>query len=227
MSETRELRHEAPRASESQLAEEIERLGGVLAAAVHLGEGSEIRDVYVAAAEGAAIPAIHEAATDVLRRAGLVVRPASLRVGSVANPAPAAPGLDGAPPAHWPGRFLLLDNLSVERADNHVTCHIKLVRLGEPFEASCTELDTDLGRARASARATLAAAEQTSPSALGLEGAHMAELFGRRYVVVSIEATAARRFVVLSGILALDGARSIEEAAALATLGAVERFISW
>ena len=152
-----------------------------------------------------------------------------MRVGAVAPGAAAGPVAtkDPAPPQPWQGRFLILDGVEVERSGTRVHCCVRLVRLEESFEGQAEELDTELGRARAGARAALVAAEKASPSALGLEGVQIPDIFGRRYVVVSVEASAARRYVVLSGILALDGARSLEEAAALAALRAIERFISW
>ncbi len=223
------LRHDTPRQAELRLSEELERIGGVLAAAVRLGEGGEVRDVYIAAAEGAAPTTLREAAADILRRAGLKANAAAIRVGSVATAtAVAAAGTPAAaPPQPWQGRFLILDGVEVQRTGTRVSCRVRLTRLEERFEGQADELDTELGRGRAGARAALAAAEKASPSALGLEGIQIPDIFGRRYVVVSVEATAARRYVVLSGILALDGARSLEEAAALAALRAIERFISW
>ncbi len=230
-----------PRQLELRLAEELERLPGVVAAAVHLGDNGDVHDVFIAAGPGVALAPIRDAAGDALRNAGLTASPSKLRIGSLEpgtgtapppGPAPAvaaaapAAALDEGP-APWQGRFLLMEGVDVERSSSHVTCRVHLIRLEERFQGECTELDTELGRIRASARAALAAAEKTSPAFLGLEGAQLVELFSRRYIVVSVEASAARRFVVLSGIMALDGARSMEEAAALAALRAIERFISW
>lgn len=217
---------DGPRQMELRLSDELEKLSGVVAAAVHLGDNAEVRDVFIAAAPGAALAPIRDAAIDLLRRNGLNVSPTKLRVGSVEPGAGTGPSSEE-PPAPWHGRFLILEGVDVERSSSHVTCRVHLLRLDERFEGECTELDTELGRVRAAARATLSAAERTSPSFLGLEGAQIVDLFSRRYIAVSVEASAARRFVVLSGIMALDGARSMEEAASLATLRAVERFISW
>ncbi len=218
----------SPRDAEARISEELERIGGVLAAAVSLANGSEVRDVYIAAAEGTATGPLKEAAADVLRRAGLQASPGAVRIGAVGAPAPSAQAATSEVPApQWQGRFLILDAVDVQGSGGRVNCRVRLVRLEEAFEGQADELDTELGRARAGARATLAAAEKASPSALGLEGIQIPLIFGRRYVVVSVEASAARRYVVLSGILALEGARSLEEAAALAALRAIERFISW
>ncbi|HEX9108737.1 MAG TPA: hypothetical protein VF832_15940 [Longimicrobiales bacterium] len=229
MNQAEPLRRESPRQLELRLAEEIERLGGVLAAAVHLGGENDLRDVYIAAANGSAIPAIRDAAAETLRKAGLSVAPGTLRIGAVELGEPSLPTQPAeateTPP--WRGRFLLLDGVDVQRSGSRAQCKVRLLRLEESIEGQAEDLDTDMGLARAAARATLNAAERASPSALGLEGVQIAEMFGRRYVVVSVEASAARRFVVLSGILALEGTRSLEESTALATLRAVERFISW
>ena len=188
--------------------------------------------MYIAVAPRAAATVVHQAAADILDREGLAFATGTIQIGQIddaATPAPAAPARFEEPPLQaWQGRFLILGGIDVHRADNHITCKVQLIRLGETFEAECKELDTETGRARAAARATLAAAEQASTSArLGLEGAMIIDLMGRRYVVVSVEATAARRFSHLSGILGTDAVRSIEEAACLAALSAVERWVAW
>lgn len=224
-----------PRQLELRLAEELERLPGVVAAAVHLGDNGDVHDVFIAAGPNVALAPIRDAAAEALRNAGLTASPSKLRIGSLepgsgnvpAPPAAPAPTPVEEGPTPWQGRFLLMEGVDVERSSSHVTCRVHLLRLEERFQGECTELDSELGRIRAAARAALAAAEKSSPAFLGLEGAQLIELFSRRYIVVSVEASAARRFVVLSGIMALDGARSMEEAAALAALRAIERFISW
>jgi hypothetical protein len=122
-------------------------------------------------------------------------------------------------------RFLVLGRIDLTRADHHVTCRVELDRRGHSFTGEASELDTEPGRARAAAKATLRAAENASTGAhLALEGAVIAEVFGRRYVIVSVEAAAARQFLRLSHIVALE--RSVEEAACLATLGAIERWLA-
>src|SRR5436189_61686 len=61
---------ETPRQIELRVAESLEQIPGVLAAAVWLGEASQVREVYIAAAPHAAVPAIQQAAAEVLRREG-------------------------------------------------------------------------------------------------------------------------------------------------------------
>jgi hypothetical protein len=126
-----------------------------------------------------------------------------------------------------PARFLVLRDISVSRAGNRVACRVRLTRDHAVFEGEAREPDTEQGRARAAARATLAAAEQAAGStALGLEGLLLSELFHRRYVAVSIEGTSGRRHALLSGLVPIDPGRSTEEAAAMATLHAIDRWIA-
>lgn len=124
-----------------------------------------------------------------------------------------------------PSRFLVLGKVDLNRADHHVTCRVELDRRGRNFVGEARELDTETGRIRAAAKATLQAAESASSGTfLALEGAVILELFGRRYVAVSVEAAAVRQFVRLSGLVSVD--RSVEEAASLATLAAIERWLA-
>jgi hypothetical protein len=136
----------------------------------------------------------------------------------IAAPAPVPSG----------GRFLILDDLVVHRAGSRITCSVVLSRGSERLEGEAVELDTEAGRTRAGARATLAAAERAADNlALGLEGASILELFGRRYVAAAVEAAVDRRFASLAGLATIDPSRSIEEAACLAALRAIDRWISW
>jgi hypothetical protein len=88
-------------------------------------------------------------------------------------------------------------------------------------------MDSPTGRARAAARATLAAAESACPGiSLGLEGLAIIDLFSRRYVVASIEAAHQRDFVMLAGLVTLEANRSVEDTAVLATLRAIDRWLA-
>src|SRR5512142_1993800 len=114
-----------PRQLELRLAEELEKLPGVVAAAVHLGDNGDVHDVFIAAGPGAALAPIRDAASEALRNAGLSASPSKLRIGSLepttaahavavaATPAQ-APADDG--PAPWHGRFLILEGVDVERS---------------------------------------------------------------------------------------------------------------
>jgi hypothetical protein len=89
-------------------------------------------------------------------------------------------------------------------------------------------LDTAAGRARPAARATLFAAERADTRlALGLEGTVILDMFGRKYVAASVEAAVERRFALLAGLVPVDPGRSLEEAASLAALRAIDRWIAW
>lgn len=133
---------------------------------------------------------------------------------------------DKAPPPAWHGRFLVLDGVEVRRSDARVTCIVRLKRLGDSFTGEVQELDTPQGRARAAARAALLAAEKAGQGVgLSLEGVVIQEFFGRQYVMAFVDGVTHRRFASLSGILAVDG--SLETAAALAILRAVERWVAW
>jgi hypothetical protein len=220
---------EAPRLVELRSARELEQIPGVLAAAVWMGSQSSVREVYIAAAPDAAIGEIRRMAAEVLGRNGLTCTPDAIQLGIIDRPAPSSQPTEtddaGLSPV-WQGRFLVLTTLHVQRADNGVTCHVEIQRLGESFSAEARELDTPTGRARAAARAALIAAQLAAPGVeLGLEGLIILEAFGRRYVALSIEAVSARRFTHLSGFACID--RSAEDAACFATLGAIERWIAW
>lgn len=129
-------------------------------------------------------------------------------------------------PARPGGRFLVLEGVELHKNGARITCYVKLKRPGQSFRGEATELDTNSGRFRAAARATLAAAAQAATSiSFGLEGAACMDLFSRRYIIVSVEAAQRRRFILLSGIAAVDAAHSPEEAAAIATLRAIDRWI--
>lgn len=124
------------------------------------------------------------------------------------------------------GRFLLLSGLQLERGNREIHCRVQLSRNEKVFHGEAREMDSPSGRARAAARATLAAAEQVGTGvSLGLEGVAMVDLFSRTYVVVSVEAALHRDFILLAGLVTLESTRAIEDAAVLATLRAIDRWI--
>jgi hypothetical protein len=175
----------------------------------------------------------------VLRKHGLEFAPESVRVMTrdsegreMEAPAqPLAPGATAAPPAATSPtgvRFLLLNDLAVTRAGSRVTCNVKVERGTALFQGEAVELDTEAGRTRAAARATLAAAERAAEKlVLGLEGTIVLDMFGRKYVAASVEAAVERRFALLAGLVPVDPSRSVEEASCLAALRAIDRWIAW
>jgi hypothetical protein len=117
--------------------------------------------------------------------------------------------------------------IQLERSGQEVRCRVDLQRGKNLFQGEAREMDTPTGRARAAARATLAAAEAACPGIiLGLEGVAVVELFSRRYVAASVEAAQKREFALLAGLVTLEPNRAIEDAAVLATLRAIERWLA-
>jgi len=207
---------------EEWLAHAIETLPGVASATVWLSDLRRLRALQVVAAPNASAIIIANAAAQVLRRHGIQFSLDQIRVAFREEPEPA---LSIAPELRVPGRFLLLSDLAVTRSGQRVTCTVTLARGSDSFVAEATELDTEAGRARAAVRATLAAAEKAVEElGLGLEGVLVMDLFGRRYIAASIEATTGRNHGVLAGLVPIDPARSPEEAACLASLRAIDRW---
>lgn len=212
---------------QKRLVHDIERLPGVLAAAVWFSGPLQLRALHVTASPRASGLIIANAAAQVLRRHGLAFEMDMIRVafGDGNGTAPQLTPRHDEPAAA--GRFLLLHDIAVTRSGSRITCAVALRRDELIFEGKAVELDTDAGRVRAAARATLAAAERSSPDlALGLEGTALLESFGRRYVAASVEAAIDRRFALLAGLVPIDPARSPEEAACLAALSAIDRWIA-
>lgn len=198
----------------------------MLAVSVWLAGPQRLRAVHLTVAPRASGVILSNAVAQVLRHHGLSFELDMIRIAFRDGPNRSDPPRH--PEAPKPLRFLLLHDLSVQRAGSRVTCHVAVRREDLIFDGEAVELDTEAGRVRAAARATLAAAEQADPNlALGLEGTTLLDLFGRRYVAASVEAAIERRFAVLAGLVVLDSARSAEEAGCLAALRAIDRWISW
>ena len=218
---------EAAHDLELWLVTALEQLPGVVAAAVWLADLRRVRAVHITAAHSASTTILANATARVLRKNGLEFTPDSIRVGheeqEAAKPAHNEPATVSAGV-----RFLLLRDLSIQRAGSRVTCTVQVERGPEIFSGEAVELDTEAGRARAAARATLSAAERADGTlALGLEGTLVLDMFGRKYVAASVEAAVNRRFALLAGLVPVDPSRSLEEAACLAALRAIDRWIAW
>jgi hypothetical protein len=206
---------------EAALTADLEAVGGILAASVSLSAPERVRELIIATASDASHAAVGATVARLLRDRRLQYDRGAIQIAAVPQP-PFQTTKEEATPAR---RFLLLQDIDVQRADDHVVCRVRIVRGENTFTGQARELDTELGRARAAARATLRAAEYAGQrGSFALEGTAFADFFGRRYVVVLIEAAAGRQLRRLSGIVAID--RSAEEAAVSATLGATERWIS-
>ena len=210
--------------TELRAAAELERLPGVLVAAVWLTSEGRLRDARIHTIPGTASIIIGNAASRVFESLGIPfdsgdVRITQLVVAHDINENTAVPAVAG--------RFLLLQDMTMTRTGAHITCRVQLLHGQELSAGEARELDTASGRSRAAAGATLRAAETVSEGlALGLEGVCVTSMFGRSYAVVSVEASIGRRSATLSGIAALDNSRGAEEAVCLATLRAIDRWVA-
>lgn len=202
---------------ELRIGQDLESLPDVLAARLWLLDLRRLREAYIAVSAEASIDEVTEAVHEELRVNGLEFDPDNVRIAPIDAAVPAARTAQS--------RFLLFDGLEVSRAEGHAICRVRLAGAGDRFQGEATELDTATGRVRAAARAVLDAAEKAVPDIrLGLEGAQIVELFTRDYVVLSVEAAVARHRVLLAGISVVD--RSPEDAACLAALSAIDRWIA-
>jgi hypothetical protein len=247
------------------IANLLEEIPGVVAAAVGLQQGNRPRHVWIAASDQRPVEDVRADVVAALARLHIECPPQTLSIGvvrlagegePVPRPVPppdaaagaqapaAAPQTPAAPrqtpaapppeaeleleeePPPWKGRFFLLRHLEVHLTDFRVQCSVEVARLDDAFTADATDVDSEVGRARAAARATLLAVEQAAAAAsFALDGLQIMALFGRRYVAVGVEATANRRLSSLSAMVPIEN--STERAGALAVLRAVERWVAW
>lgn len=195
------------------LGPDLERLPGVLAATVFDDRSSGPR-IYLATDGQANGEALRDAVLAILADRGL--RPDADRI-HIASPPPRSAASGSLP------RFSL-DSLDVHRTEDRVECVVRLRAGARTMGGSATEPDTSTGRARAAARAILAAVEQLDPDLrLGLHGLRSLDLFGYDAMVVLLEATSGRAHAHLPGSALVE--RSVEEAAALATLMALRAWV--
>jgi len=187
----------------------LERLPGVLAATVFTDPDRGPR-VYLATGAQADRDALLATVLALIGDRGLTSDPSRIHI--------AAPPRVTSSGTSLP-RFTL-DSLDVHRTDGRAECSVQLRTEMRTTAATASEPDTTTGRARAAARAILRAVESLDPDLrLGLHGTRSVDLFGHEGVVVLVEATAGRAHAHLPGAALVD--RSVEEAAALATLTAL------
>jgi hypothetical protein len=212
-------RHEA----ELRAVTELERLPGAVAAAVWLGGDRHLRHARIHILPGVAPTIILNAAARVMQALEIPFEQQAIRT----TPLHLPDDIQSAALASGSGsRYLILQDVALSRMGSHVSCRVQLLRGDVPVTGEAREMDTTAGRARAAASATLRAAENAADSlALGLEAAAFTEFFGRRFAVVSVEASIGRRAASLSGIVALDPARAPEEFICMATLKAIDRWL--
>lgn len=202
-------------------------MAGVLAAVVSLEEGGQrLRDLYITAAPGTNAKAIRQEAAALLDRHGVSVPAGSVRIAVLEHVRGAQPGPEQqqSHPYKYP-RFLQVLNVETQRTRGQAVCRVSLGSRDQVLYGEAADTDTDAGRARAAARATLQAGELAVPGVrLGLQGLLVLDLAGQRHVALSIEGIANRRYAVLSGIAAISSA--VEDAACYAALCAIERWLT-
>ena len=199
----------SPAVPPDALGLELERLPGVLAATVFDSADAGTR-VYLAVHDDADRNGIRATTLALLRDHGLHTHPEHIHIGTAPSTPPA--------PATLPG--LSLDGLDVHRSANRAECTVRLRAGGRVITGTAAEPDSATGRARAAARAALAAAETVDPELrLGLHGTQRSDLFGFAVLNVLVEASLGRTHIVLPGTALVE--RSIEHAGAFATLHAL------
>jgi hypothetical protein len=122
-------------------------------------------------------------------------------------------------------RFLFVGYDVRNQTNRETVCYVTIARGREHYTGSGTGPSTVAGRALAAARGLFGALSNARESQdLLFETASLVEAHGRSYVLVSAQAIAGRRTEPLTGVAALQ--RSPEEAAVLAGLQAVNRWVS-
>lgn len=191
---------------------ELERIPGVLAATVFQDRQTGPQ-VYLTVESGADFDAIRQTCHTLLRNRGIPARRDHIHIGTAPTRRPAQKGFPS----------VSLDALEVHSTANRLECIVHLRGPTRTVTGSATEPDTPAGRARAVARATLAAIEIIDPDLrLGLHGTSRHDLFGFDALTVLVEASRGRTHAQLPGVQIVD--RSVEQAAALATLQALRNW---
>jgi hypothetical protein len=197
----------------------IERIGGVHAAWMRIDAGV-VSELVLAVDASADRERVRALTLEAIRGRGLRLAESALRLAVLEDPH--APVQAAADPRARP---LVRHDLQILRGDRRAICRVELLHEGEAISAEATDLDTSAGRARASARATLRAAEVAYPGrSLGLHELREVNLGGRPHIALAVEAVSERRTARLSALAPIDP--SPEEAACLAALGAIERWLS-
>jgi hypothetical protein len=198
----------------------IERITGVHAAWMRIDAGV-VSELVLAVDADAELELVRIQIMDAIRGRGLRLEDSALRLAVLETRDPGGRPARGDRP-----RPLVRHDLQILRGDRRAICRVELLHEGDVVAAEAADLDTQAGRARAAARATLNAAEAAYPGrSLGLEGLRVVELGGRLHIALSVEAVSDdRRTARLAAVAAIDP--SHEEAACLAALGAIERWLS-
>ncbi|MDP2469227.1 MAG: hypothetical protein Q8W46_00075 [Candidatus Palauibacterales bacterium] len=134
---------------------------------------------------------------------------------------------DTAPaPARTGDRRLVLGNVRIERAAGQkVTCRVDLSHDDTVFTGEAEGPDFEKARMEVAATAALEAAQQAGGDSLSLalQGIESVGAFGHSFVLASVNGTVKRESASLAGVVRVRD--SVEEAAVLACLQAVNRWI--
>lgn len=144
--------------------------------------------------------------------------------------APAA-GPDRQAPGAQPGlavdRRLVLGNVHIERAAGQkVTCRVDLADADKVFTGEAEGPDFEKARMEVAATALLEAAQQATGDSviLALQGIDAIGAFGQSFVLAAVNGTVRRESASLAGVVRVRD--SVEEAAVLACLQAINRWIA-
>ena len=144
---------------------------------------------------------------------------------------PAAADLSAPTPAAQPGRAadrrLVLGNVHIERAAGQkVTCRVDLSHDEEVFTGEAEGPDFEKARMEVAATAVLEAAQMATDDGviLALQGIDSVGAFGQSYVLAAVNGAVRRESASLAGVVRVRD--SVEEAAVLACLQAINRWIA-
>jgi len=162
---------------------------------------------------------------------GLQVDHRKISIARVKAPAiPAAPVEDAQPqstaaPAAS-GRRLVLGNVHIERATGQkVTCRVDLAHQDSVYTGEAAGPDFEKARMEVAATAALEAAQRATGDnvSLSLQGIDSIGAFGQSFVLASVNGSVRRDSESLAGVVRVRD--SVEEAAVLACLQAINRWI--
>jgi len=123
-------------------------------------------------------------------------------------------------------RRLVLGNVHIERAAGQkVTCRVDLAREDSVFTGEAEGPDFEKARMEVAATAALEAAQQGASDdvSLALQGIESVGAFGQSFVLVAVSGSVRRDTESLAGVVRVRD--SVEEAAVLACLKAINRWI--
>ncbi|HSJ14190.1 MAG TPA: hypothetical protein VK939_07235 [Longimicrobiales bacterium] len=157
--------------------------------------------------------------------AGAAVAEPGAPVDAADAPAEPAPEAGPAGAADLAVRYQFVGHDVRHQTNRETVCHVTVSRGSEHYTGSGAGPSTPLGRAQAAARGLFAALHTARDAQdLMLENAALVEAHGRTFVLIAAQSVQGRRTEPLTGVAILQ--RSPEEAAILASLHAVNRWLT-